>query len=137
MLRAGNDIGKRFVLCAMLLAAMLFAGAEPSFAQGPPPVPCDPAAANHQTAAACRADKDDKGVNCVWFNGGCTKRSNACMCTTDQCFNIVYPAAGTGIISLVVANISAIINNVAAALYSNIIADSGFQTAVRAGLTIY
>ncbi len=60
----------------------------------------------------------------------------ATACTYNPQFNIPLPAAGSGIITLLVGNISAIVSNVAMALYNSILAQYTFQVAVRAALTL-
>jgi len=58
-------------------------------------------------------------------------------CTTDPQFQTVIPQGGQGIISLLVVNIKAILDQVAQTMFTTITSDSGFTETMRALATLY
>lgn len=58
-------------------------------------------------------------------------------CTYNPDFKIQVPASGTGIISLLVQNISLIINYISAQLYNSLIGNPSFQLTIRLAGTLY
>jgi len=59
------------------------------------------------------------------------------LCSYNADYEIQLPPTGTGIITLLVYNISLIINNLAFALYHSLISQQSFQDVIRAMLTLY
>ncbi len=58
-------------------------------------------------------------------------------CTTDPPFDIPTPLPGQGLISVIVTNVQAILNNISQTMFQTIAGDAGFIAAVQAMLTLY
>lgn len=74
---------------------------------------------------------------CILIAGQASAQVPPGNCTSDPGWNIPLPAAGTGIITTVVNNISFIMNGVAQQLYNTILGNPDFVFIVRASLTLY